>query len=188
MRKDMSREGLAELAAYEAISTSPYLDSAGVKTVGLGSTVSDIPDIGSWPWDKVISIKEAVDIYKKGLNKYVKGTNDALSVPVSQAQFDALVCFAYNIGITGMKKSSLLRWINAGGSDLQIRTGFRMWNKITVGGKKVVSRGLDNRRNAEADLFILGKYKGRVVNHFPVNAAHKPVYSKGKGIDILSYI
>jgi len=87
-----------------------------------------------------------------------------------------------------MKASSLLRWINAGGSDLQIRTGFRMWNKITVGGKKVVSKGLDNRRNAEADLFILGKYKGGVVNHFPVNAAHKPVYSNGKAIDILSYI
>jgi len=30
MAKDMSKAGLSELAAYEAISTVSYLDSAGV--------------------------------------------------------------------------------------------------------------------------------------------------------------
>ena len=188
MTKDMSKAGLSELAAYEAISTFPYLDSAGVKTIGLGSTVSDIPDIGTWAWNKEITIKEACDIYVKGLRKYIKGVNEALKVEVTQAQFDALVCFCYNVGVRGMKSSSLMRWVNGNGSELQIRTGFRMWNKISVGGKKVISKGLDNRRNAEADLFILGKYRASPILHFPVNAAHKPVYAKGKSISLLSYL
>jgi len=188
MIKDISKAGLSELAAYEAISTVPYLDSAGVKTIGLGSTSSDIPDIGTWAWDKEITIKEACDIYVKGLRKYIKGVNEVLAVEVTQAQFDALVCFCYNVGVGGMKSSSLMRWVNERGSDLQIRTGFRMWNKISVGGKKVISKGLDNRRNAEADLFILGKYRASPILHFPVNAAHKPVYAKGKSISLLSYL
>lgn len=97
----ISNDGLCELAAREGIVLSPYLDSVGVKTVGLGSTVSDIPDLPSWPWNKTITVKEAVDYYKKGLAKYEAAVNKAVKVPIMQYQYDALVSICYNIGEIG---------------------------------------------------------------------------------------
>ena len=188
--KNISIDGLCELASYEALSTSLYLDSVGVRTIGLGSTISDIPDIASWPWTKTITIQEACDLYKKSLVKYVAAVNKALNVTVTQGQFDALVCFAYNVGTSGMSNSSLVKYINNGDSDIKIRAGFMAWNKGTIGGKKVVIKGLTNRRNAEANLYIQGIYvSDGTILHFPVGGVgHTPQYKNSVKVDIKPYL
>ncbi len=109
---NISNAGLIELASYECLCLKPYLDSGGEKTIGFGSTKSDIPDLYTWSWDKEITIEEAVALYKKGINKYVAGVNRALTrLEVPQTLFDALVSITYNIGIAGMAKSTFMYFI-----------------------------------------------------------------------------
>ena len=69
-------------------------------------------------------------------------------MPVTQNQFDALVCFAYNVGIGNLKSSTLLRMINDGQANAA-GSQFLRWNKANG---KVLS-GLVNRRQAEMELF-----------------------------------
>lgn len=182
---DISNQGLAELASYEALMLFPYLDSGGVKTVGIGSTSSDIFDLANWAWDKQITIKDAVDIYRRSLIKYVAAVNNALKVPVSQHQFDAIVSFTYNVGTTGMSKSTFIKLINKGANNSQIIAALKMWNKDN--GK--VIKGLINRRQKEADLFTTGKYSANGhCSLIQVNPnTHKPIYSSAKQLDLTPY-
>jgi len=69
---------------------------------------------------------------------------------VNQNQFDALTSFAYNVGIGGFKKSTLLKLVKANANNPLIRNEFAKWNK--AGGK--VLKGLTNRRKEEADLYF----------------------------------
>jgi lysozyme len=71
-----------------------------------------------------------------------------LRVPVKEHQFDALVSFAYNVGIGNLKSSTPLRKLNAGDFD-GAALKFHRWNRST--GK--VLPGLVRRRAAEALRF-----------------------------------
>lgn len=182
---NISPQGIAELADYEDLMLQPYLDSGGVKTVGIGSTISDVPDLPKWPWTKTITIEEAVAIYKQGLKKYEAAVNAALKVKVEQHQFDALVSICYNIGTAGMRGSTFMKRLNAGLSSDQVVSAMKAWNKDN--GKVV--QGLVNRRKYEADLFLSGRYKsGGYVDLIPTDARHKPVYRLGKRINLVPYI
>ena len=82
------------------------------------------------------------------LKKFESAVNSAVTVPINQNQFDALVSLAYNIGTSGFKNSTLVKKLNAGdirGAAAQLD----VWNK---GGGKVM-QGLVNRRDVERKLF-----------------------------------
>ncbi len=182
----LSDMGMCELADYEDIMLSPYLDSGGVKTVGIGSTISDISDLPSWPWDKKITIEEALAIYKKGLSKYITAVNKALLVNViKQHQFDALVSIAYNIGVGAMAKSTFMKRINAGEDPERISEAMRRYN---MDNGKVV-QGLVNRRKYEAGVFLHGAYKSNgCADLIQVNSrTHKPMYSTSKRINLITH-
>jgi lysozyme len=67
-------------------------------------------------------------------------------------QKDALIALAFNIGDKAFLGSTVMRRINAG--DLAgVPEAFRMWNKETIEGRKVVNQGLVNRREAEIKLW-----------------------------------
>lgn len=181
----ISSLGLCALANYECLCLKPYLDSGGVKTVGIGSTRSDIPDLAAWDWDKEISIDEAVHIYQRGLSKYVAAVNrELVHLEIEQQLFDALVSITYNIGTAGMAKSTFMKRVNAGASKQNIVAAMSMWNKDN--GKVV--KGLVNRRAKEAKLILTGDYgtDGHVLMAPVVNK--KPVYSQGKQINLLGYL
>lgn len=173
---EISKQGLIELANYEALAHTKYIDSGGVQTIGIGMTVSEIKDIKSWAWDRALSTQECVEMYVKSIKKYQDAVNKALKVPLMQYQFDALVSITYNIGTGGMAGSTFMRRINAKDSPERIVSAMKAWNKDN--GRVV--KGLVNRRNAEADLYLTGKYKNDgTVGLIAVNSAHKPVY-KGR--------
>ena len=82
-------------------------------------------------------------MFESAINNYVK-------VELNQNQFDALVSFVYNIGISGFKTSSALKRLNL--QDFKaVPERMKLWNKV----KGKVSRGLVRRRAAEAKLFLL---------------------------------
>ena len=82
------------------------------------------------------------------LNEYGGYVNDAVTVDLTQNQFDALVAWTYNLGPTNLNKSTMLIKINEKGWD-EVPNQIKRWNK--AGGK--VLEGLVRRREAESLLF-----------------------------------
>lgn len=176
----LSKEGLAELAAREGIGLSKYLDSVGVQTIGIGATSSDIKDLKDWDWDKKITIKEAFDMYLEHVQKYVKAVNKALKVPLQQHQFDAIVSVTYNIGTGGMAGSTFMKMINSHATPNLIANAIKMWNKPPE---------IRRRRAAEASLFQNGTYaSGGKVLVFNINPHNHHEINSGHEINALDYL
>lgn len=96
-----------------------------------------------------ITMEQAEGFLKSDLTKYEMLVNKyASKYNWNQNQFDALVSFAYNIGsIDGLT--------NNGKRDSKtISEKILKYNKITVNGKKVVSKGVSERRAVERELFL----------------------------------
>lgn len=73
----------------------------------------------------------------------------AVTVPMTQGQFDALVSLMFNIGAGAFQKSTLLRKLNAGdtlGASLEILRWDKANNKVMP--------GLTRRRAAEQSLYL----------------------------------
>lgn len=101
----------------------------------------------------LVNLSEAQEtkLLQVTVKSYEQAVNDAVKVPLTQNQFDALVSFSYNIGVEGFKESTALRKLNQG--DYAGATqAMKLWNKSD--GK--VMQGLINRRNDEVELFNKG--------------------------------
>ncbi len=95
-----------------------------------------------------LSPSQAQDLLGQTVEPYARAVRNAVDVPLTQNQFDALTSFAYNIGIGGFEGSSALRRLNAG-DYAGAAEAMKLWNKS--GGDVV--QGLVNRRRDEVNLF-----------------------------------
>lgn len=68
---------------------------------------------------------------------------------LTQGQYDALVSFAYNTGISALRGSTLWRKVKANPADPAIPAEFRRW--VNSGGKQLP--GLVKRRAEEARIY-----------------------------------
>jgi len=172
----ISKRGLIELIGHEGICLYPYLDSVGVWTLGVGHTASEDPDPAKMPKGVPITMAKAIELLKSDIKRYTDPLNRALDKKVIQEQFDALTSWTYNVGVGGMRRSTAIRRINDNASDASVASALLMWNK---------PREIMGRRNKEARLYRTGKYSndGRALV-FPVNSSNKPVYRKGKEVDV----
>ena len=69
---------------------------------------------------------------------------------LNQNQFDALVSFAYNVGIANLKASTLLRLVNQDPDQKPIADEFKRW--VYAAGHRL--KGLVHRRSREAQLYL----------------------------------
>jgi lysozyme len=92
-------------------------------------------------------------LFEKDLAPKVAAVNARVSVPLYQGQFDASVSLVYNIGEGAFAKSTALKKINAARHE-EVPAQIKRWNK--AGGKVV--KGLERRREAEAELYRLRWY------------------------------
>lgn len=183
----MSREGKAMLTNLEGICLTKYKCAANVWTIGVGATGTEIKDIKKWPMDKEITIAEAMELLDKSLERYERAVRQTLKVEVEQHVFDALVSFCYNCGVGAVKKATFIKLINKGvkPSDKSVYNAMMKWVK---GGGRTI-RGLVVRRKKEAKLLQKGVYAGKFkANLAPVNKRGRPVYSRGKTIDLSEYL
>lgn len=149
---NISKSGLAEIAGYEGCCTAPYLDPR-VWTFGIGHTAFDgIPNPALMPRGVDSSIEYCFELFQAKIGKYVARVNSAVHVPVTQAQFDALVSFDFNTG--AIDKATLTQILNSGASKEEVASHFAGWNHA---GGQVVD-GLTHRRANEAKLFTTGLY------------------------------
>lgn len=146
---------IKKIEELEAFSAEPYPDEAGHATIGYGELLHKGPptedEIKNLRW----TIAQAEERLLVHIAKFERALNTALKVPVNQNQFDALLIWTYNCGIGALKSSSWLQAINRG-EYAAVPELLKLWNKVTKDGKLVVSPGLVNRRQFEADLFMKG--------------------------------
>ena len=143
----ISNKGIELIKRFEGLELKSYQDSVGVWTIGYGWTQSvDGKKIGS---GMVIDQATADRLLKCGVVQFEQGVNQMVKVKITQGQFDALVSFAYNLGLRSLSTSTLLRKLNA--SDKQGASNeFDKW--VNAGGVKLA--GLIKRRAAERELFL----------------------------------
>lgn len=128
-----------------------YQDDAGVWTIGWGHTH------GVKKGD-VITEAQAERFLDIDLGPTCDFVASTVRAPLTDNQFAALVWFCFNIGDTGFETSSVVRALNATPPRYDdVPAALALWNKITdpKTKKKVVSRGLVNRRALETTLWLL---------------------------------
>ena len=139
----ISDRGAYMIGYFEGFSSKAYWDQYGeVWTIGYGHTGDDVYE------GKTITEQEGLELLKNDLRYMESFVNNVNFVPQSlnQAQFDALVSFAYNLGpyaLPGLCKGKtmkeiakdILQYCHAGGVELP---------------------GLVKRRRAESNLILYG--------------------------------
>lgn len=112
-------------------------------TIGVGHTGPEVKKGVVWTQEQADAALAA------DLQRFARGVWNAISEkPTTQNRFDALVSFAFNVGLGNLLSSTLLRKHNSGdyaGAAEQ----FQRWNKAN--GKPMA--GLTRRRAAEAALY-----------------------------------
>lgn len=145
----LDENGYKLIQEFEGLSLVPYLCSAKVATIGYGATFYPSGKKVTMQ-DKPISLLTAKWMLKETADKFAADVDKMIKSNINQNQFNAIVSLAYNIGLAGLAKSSLLRKVNANPSDLTITNSFLVWNK--AGGK--INNGLTKRRTIEAKLYF----------------------------------
>lgn len=140
-----SKHGIELLINFEGYRGDAYLDPIGIPTIGFGFVE------GVKMGDKM-TLAEAKERLKTELVKYERGVLSAMTLSPTQSQFDACVVFAFNVGVAGFKRSSVLKAHNRGDFQAAARA-FALWNK--AGGK--TWPGLTRRRAAEAAMYLSGQ-------------------------------
>lgn len=97
---------------------------------------------------KGLTEQQCWDLLDQDLEPAEKSVNEAVTVPLNQNQFDALVSFAFNVGDGAFRSSTLLKLLNQGRYD-DVPTQLRRW--IRDNGHVV--QGLVNRREKEITLW-----------------------------------
>lgn len=92
---------------------------------------------------------QADDRSQRDMDSFAESVTKLLKRPVNDNQFAALVSFAYNVGASNLRNSTLLRLVNAG-NYAKAADEFLKWTKAQ--GK--VMPGLVRRREAERRLFL----------------------------------
>lgn len=148
MSRQINDLGLQLIKEFEGFKSKPYLDAVGKPTIGYGSTFyADGTPVATQ--DDAIDEATASELLTDKLNtEFCPGVEKLIKVNITDNQFSALVCLAYNIGLGNFGQSTVERCTNARNWDDAARA-FLLWNK--AGG--IVLSGLTRRRQAESDLF-----------------------------------
>ena len=133
---------IQKLKEFEGLRLEAYLDAAGVPTIGYGHTHHvTLGDRLTEYW--------ADQLLREDVRNVVRDISQ-LGVVRTQGQMDALVSFAFNLGIGRLLRSTLLKKIRSGASMHQIRKEFMRW--VYADGKRL--KVLEKRRQWEANRFF----------------------------------
>jgi lysozyme len=99
---------------------------------------------------KVKTEADALQLLKADIIEFENHVNDIVTSSINQYQFDALVSLCFNIGPHNMSTSTIIKKVNANPNDPTIRQEFNKW--VYAAGRRLA--GLENRRNAEANLYF----------------------------------
>lgn len=135
--------------AMEGCRLEAYQDSAGIWTIGYGTT-EYFPSGTRVAEGDTCTVEQA--------RTYLAAHIAGLRLPdgLTQAQFDACLDFAYNAGYGAWGSSTLKKNVVAGADGDTITANFLVWDKAHVDGVLTELPGLLRRRKCEAYLFVTG--------------------------------
>lgn len=131
----------ALIRRFEGLRLRAYLCPAGVPTIGYGSTGPDVK-LG-----QACTVEEAENRMAGDAAVFLAGACAAVPTAQTAGRQAALADFAYNLGLTRLRASTLRKRALAGDWD-GVRVELAKWVR---GGGRVLP-GLVTRRRAEADL------------------------------------
>lgn len=166
-----SLEGLIFLIGNEGIVLSTYLDSVGVKTIGVGHTKA-AGGIDPATFSGTLSMQQAIDLLATDIVNYENAVARVVTVPLKQHEFDAIVSWHFNTGAVGT--ASWIKKLNAGDRAGAIK-GIMDWKKPA---------SIIGRRTAERDLFRDGKYPPPMATVYPVDGQQRVLWSKGSRVNV----
>lgn len=136
----VSKTGLDLVKEFEGLRLTAYQCQANVWTIGFGHT----RDVKA---GDVITAETAERMLVDDVSVFALAVKKAVTVPLTQNQFDALVSLAFNIGATAFTNSTLVKKLNLG---RDAADEFLRWRYVN----RVESSGLLRRREAERTLFL----------------------------------
>ncbi|SFB65317.1 lysozyme [Azotobacter beijerinckii] len=155
MQMQVGQSGKKLFKEWDGLVTHEYLDSGGAPTIGIGHlltrserTSGKIAILGqAFAYRNELTEQQCWDLLDQDLDDTERTVNKAVTVPLNQNQFDALVSFAFNVGNGAFLGSTLLRLLNQGKYD-QVPAQLRRWNRDNGH----IVQGLINRRDKEIAL------------------------------------
>lgn len=145
----LNNKGYQLIVKHEGLRLKPYLCPAKIPTIGYGNTY--------YPNGKRVTLLDepitkdyAFEIFKEIADRFAKAVSKLVVVPLNQNQFNALVSFAYNVGMGNFQNSTLLKKVNKNKDDKSIELEFNKW--VYGGGKKL--NGLVKRRKDESIIYF----------------------------------
>jgi lysozyme len=138
-------DAVALIARAEGCRLKAYRCIAGVPTCGWGET-DGVTMATVWTQE------QADARFLDSLTDYTQRVK-SLAGDCSDSELAAFVSLAYNIGLSGFARSTVLKAHKAGDRQAAARA-FALWNKARVNGVLQPVRGLTARRAAEAALYL----------------------------------
>ena len=133
----LNETGHRALELREGLRLKPYLDTQGVPTIAMGNTFY-LDGKKVTMLDKPLTLNEAKTLARSVADIFANKVDYLVTSNINQNQFNALVSLAYNIGIHGFRKSTVLKLVNKNPNDPMIRQAFMLWtkNKELIGRRK----------------------------------------------------
>ena len=142
MSRRINQAGIDLIRHYEACRLKAYLCPAGKWTIGVGHTGPEVHQ------GQTITEEQAMVLLHKDLAWAEAGVSKAITVPLTDNQFAALVSFTFNVGVGALERSTLRKKLNAGEYDA-VPGELMQW--IRSNGK--ILNGLIARRQGEGELW-----------------------------------
>jgi lysozyme len=154
-------KGQELIKSFESLKLKPYLCSSDIATIGWGHLILD--PITRTRFKGTEGLKKAIELYpkitekqalewlKSDLSKAETEVNKLIKVELNQNQFDSLVSFVFNCGVS----ETLFKYINTKPLDDPEIGSWWKTHYITSNG--IIKNGLIRRRKAEYELFSTGR-------------------------------
>ena len=133
----LNETGHRALELREGLRLKPYLDTQGVPTIAMGNTFY-LDGKKVTMKDNALTLNEAKTLARSVADIFANKVDYLVTSNINQNQFNALVSLAYNIGVHGFRKSTVLKLVNKNPNDPMIRQAFMLWtkNKELIGRRK----------------------------------------------------
>lgn len=139
----LSQEGLDAIKREEGFRPCSYND-VGRRAIGYGHNVRPGENI-----PECISKEQAEALLMQDTAEFERCVKSGVTQNITQAQYDAMVSLAYNVGCSGFRNSTAVRELNAGNHE-KVPEAWMRWT--TAGGQKNVPV-LVARRQRELAMF-----------------------------------
>jgi lysozyme len=142
----LSKTGIELVKRFEGLRRKAARLDNGGWTIGYGHTVSAREGAEVTP-------DQAEILLLYDLDKVARAIDPLVFTPLNANQFNALVAFAFNIGLEHFRTCAVLKRVNEG-AYLQAGAAIELWRRASFEGDNLVVDGLVRRRAAEKVLFF----------------------------------